>query len=400
MKVAIVGAGISGLLSLRYGIESGMECECYEESGSFGGTWVYTSETDIDKNGFPIYNNMYENLLTTLPKELMTFTDFPYPQHINHSHLTCSDVFNYLSNYVHHFDLENHIRYWTSVTNVELMQNDKWLVTSKNLFTKETDSKLYDYVFVCNGHCRFPRLPIIPNQNLFQGIQIHSRVYRSAEMCRDKKVLVIGTSISGVDIANQIVGVAHSVFLSQRIVTKTVIDNVVNKPLAALFETNGVIFCDGSKEEIDVVIYCTGYEYKFPFLSESCGITVTDNWVRPLYKHVVNIEHPTMVFIGITSSSTAFIVNEYQVQFSFGFIKGDFNLPTREVMQNDLENYVAGLKQKTGGKKYVHRLYLSQTMYLSDLVKMANLKPLQQNIIDVFESTFLKINKLLQNKHG
>ncbi|KAF5305894.1 hypothetical protein FQR65_LT18650 [Abscondita terminalis] len=133
MEVAIVGAGISGLLSLRYGIESGMECECYEESGSFGGTWVYTSETDIDKNGFPIYNNMYENLLTTLPKELMTFTDFPYPQHINHSHLTCSDVFNYLSNYVHHFDLENHIRvqFWLRVyqgdfnlPTREVMQND------------------------------------------------------------------------------------------------------------------------------------------------------------------------------------------------------------------------------------------------------------------------------------
>ncbi|KAF5274056.1 hypothetical protein FQR65_LT04454 [Abscondita terminalis] len=395
MKVAIVGAGVSGLLSLKYGIQSAMECECFEETGTFGGTWVYTSKTNTDENGFPIYNSMYDNFLTTLPKELMTFADFPYQQNLNYSHLRSSDVFQYLSDYVRHFNLEKHISYYTLVTKVELTDDDKWVVTFKNLLTKTTNSRLYDYVFVCNGHYRFPRVPVIPGQNLYQGIQIHSRDYRNSKMCQNKRVLIIGASISGVDIANQVVGIANLVFLSQRVLTKSLIDNVVNKPLVIHFETNCVFFADGSKEEIDVVVYCTGYEYKFPFLDHNCGITVTDSWVRPLYKHVVNIKHPTMVFIGLPSSSTAFLVDEFQVQFAIGFIKGEFNLPSRQEMENDLKNYVARVQSKSGGAKCVHRLFLSQTEYLSDLAKIASLKPLSQNIIDLFEYTFLKINESL-----
>ena len=41
-----------------------------------------------------------------------------------------------------------------------------------------------------------------------------------------------------------------------------------------------------------------GYEYSFPFLTESCGVRVTSRTVGPLYKHLVSIEHPTMAFVG------------------------------------------------------------------------------------------------------
>jgi hypothetical protein len=41
-----------------------------------------------------------------------------------------------------------------------------------------------------------------------------------------------------------------------------------------------------------------GYEYSFPFLTASCGISVKERRVGPLYKHLLNIRHPTMAFIG------------------------------------------------------------------------------------------------------
>lgn len=44
-----------------------------------------------------------------------------------------------------------------------------------------------------------------------------------------------------------------------------------------------------------------GYNYTFPFLSVDSGIHVDSNFVQPLYKHIFNIEHPTMAFFGITS---------------------------------------------------------------------------------------------------
>jgi hypothetical protein len=41
-----------------------------------------------------------------------------------------------------------------------------------------------------------------------------------------------------------------------------------------------------------------GYKYSFPFLTASCGISVKERRVGPLYKHLLNIRHPTMAFIG------------------------------------------------------------------------------------------------------
>lgn len=35
-------------------------------------------------------------------------------------------------------------------------------------------------------------------------------------------------------------------------------------------------------------------------LDANTGIYVDDNYVQPLYKQILNIEHPTMAFIGIT----------------------------------------------------------------------------------------------------
>lgn len=44
----------------------------------------------------------------------------------------------------------------------------------------------------------------------------------------------------------------------------------------------------------------SGYHFKYPFLSSDCGIYVDNEFVQPLYKHIINAEHPTMAFLGIT----------------------------------------------------------------------------------------------------
>ena len=57
---------------------------------------------------------------------------------------------------------------------------------------------------------------------------------------------------------------------------------------------------DGSSiNNIDCLLFCTGYHYTFPFLSKSCGIEVKNRIVSPLFKHMISINHPTLAFIGI-----------------------------------------------------------------------------------------------------
>ena len=57
-----------------------------------------------------------------------------------------------------------------------------------------------------------------------------------------------------------------------------------------------VRFVDGSEEEIDLVVYCTGYRITFPFLAAEV-FEAKDNRM-PLYRRVVSVERPGLYFIG------------------------------------------------------------------------------------------------------
>lgn len=57
-----------------------------------------------------------------------------------------------------------------------------------------------------------------------------------------------------------------------------------------------------------------GYKYSFPFLAESCGVRVDSNMVTPLWKHLVSIENPTLVLVGIPFYVCAFSMFDLQVR--------------------------------------------------------------------------------------
>lgn len=41
-RVAIVGAGVSGLVSIRCCLQEGLEPTCFERTGDLGGLWRFT----------------------------------------------------------------------------------------------------------------------------------------------------------------------------------------------------------------------------------------------------------------------------------------------------------------------------------------------------------------------
>lgn len=65
-------------------------------------------------------------------------------------------------------------------------------------------SKLFDAVVVCNGHYSRPRLPQLPGQDGFPGLQMHSHNYRRPDGFAGQTVLLVGASSSGVDIAEEL----------------------------------------------------------------------------------------------------------------------------------------------------------------------------------------------------
>lgn len=61
LKIAIIGAGPSGLCSARHltAMPGGVNVKIYEQGTQVGGTWIYTAERD-ESNG--VHSSMYKNL--------------------------------------------------------------------------------------------------------------------------------------------------------------------------------------------------------------------------------------------------------------------------------------------------------------------------------------------------
>ncbi|XP_031351021.1 dimethylaniline monooxygenase [N-oxide-forming] 3-like [Photinus pyralis] len=385
MKIVIIGAGIAGVVTLKYALNAGHECDVFEQTGELGGTWVYSDQTDMDEFGFPSHRTMYKGLITNLPKEVMEFHNFRYPSAVEKSFLTQPEVLHYVQSYAYQYNLHNKVKYYKRVTKVAPV-GTQWSLTVLDLKTKVETSLRYDAVFVCNGHFFHPHIPNIEGQDIFKGSQLHSRDYRTPEKFKNKRVLIIGGSYSGSDIASHILSSARSVKMSHHSpITIRLADGVTTKPAVVKLNENQVMFSDDSDEEVDVILYCTGYKYFYPFLTEECGIKVEDNWVRNLYKHIVNVERPTLLFIGIPFLTCAFPTCDIQARFALATLEKKVALPSKEEMVKELNEHVNNLRRHNIPQRHIHKIGSYFGEYLNDLAKLAKIEPLPPAVIKLYK---------------
>ncbi|XP_078048296.1 senecionine N-oxygenase [Augochlora pura] len=381
MKIAVIGAGSAGLAALRHCTSGAFNCEviCYEKTEQVGGTWVYREETGVDKYGLPIHTSMYNNLRTNLPKEVMGYPDYPAPD-FPESYLTRTQILDFLNSYCDHFKLRQYIRFLHNVELVEPSNGDrKWLIKAKNLQNNSVTNESFDAVMVCNGHYFEPTVPKLKGHDLFQGQQLHSHDYRSPKIFTDKTVLVIGAGPSGMDLALDISKEAKRVILSHHLkdpIETVFPENVIQKPDVKELNENTVVFTDGTSEPLDVVFYCTGYKYSFPFLSEKCGVRVDSNMVTPLWKHLVSTENPTLALIGLPFYVCAFSMFDLQVRFVLKFWNGQRDFPPKaDMLKEEKEELEKKLKEGFE-KRHFHLQGYKQGYYYDDLAKTAGITPL------------------------
>ncbi|XP_076245742.1 senecionine N-oxygenase isoform X1 [Calliopsis andreniformis] len=381
MKIAVIGAGSAGLAALRHCVSGTYDCEviCYEKTDQVGGTWVYREETGVDQYGLPIHTSMYKNLRTNLPKEVMGYPDYPIPD-VPESYLTRTQILNFLNSYCDHFKLRQYIRFLHNVELVEPSSGDrKWSIKVKDLQKNVVLNDSFDAVMVCNGHYFEPSVPSIKGKSIFQGQQLHSHDYRIPEVFADKAVLVIGAGPSGMDLALEISRKAKRVLLSHHLqdpIGTVFPDNVVQKPDVKELTENGVRFTDNSSDSVDIVFYCTGYKYSFPFLSEKCGVRVDSNMVTPLWKHLVSIENPTLALIGLPFYVCAFSMFDLQVRFILKYWNGVKDFPSKADMLKDERDELEKRLKEGLQKKHFHMMGFMQEKYYDDLADTAGITPL------------------------
>ncbi|XP_053685201.1 senecionine N-oxygenase-like [Sabethes cyaneus] len=372
----IIGAGKAGIAAARRVLEAGGQVVLFEQTDQIGGTWNYTDAVGKDKYGLDIHTSMYQGLRTNLPKEVMGFPDFPIPEQ-EESYIPAEDVLRFLRSYADTFDVTRHVRLEHHVMFVEPSdQAGNWKVHVKNLPLNKVETFLFDFVFVCNGHYHTPMIPKYRNMQMYRGKQLHSHDYRSPKHFQGEIVLVIGAGPSGMDLALEISKTAWLVIMSHHTKEpfKTVFpNNLKQKPDVKELTSRGALFVDGTHSDCTVILYCTGYRYSFPFLSLSSGITVDDNCVQPLYKHCININHPTMAFIGLPYYVCAAQMFDLQARFCLRYYTGEEKLPTKDEMLADMQQQMEQRWKEGYRKRQAHMMGPAQGDYYHDLAKTAGL---------------------------
>ncbi|MFN8160071.1 MAG: NAD(P)-binding domain-containing protein [Solirubrobacterales bacterium] len=112
--------------------------------------------------------------------------------------------------------------------------------------------------------------------------------------------------------------------------------DIAVKPNIERFEGHRVRFADGTEEEVDLVIYCTGYKITFPFFDASL-LSAEDNRIA-LYRRVVSVEHPGLYFIGLVQPLGAIMpIAEAQSEWVADLLSGEGSLPAPARMRKTIE---------------------------------------------------------------
>jgi len=106
-----------------------------------------------------------------------------------------------------------------------------------------------------------------------------------------------------------------------------------------------VRFADGSEEEIDLVVYCTGYKISFPFFDSSL-VSAGDNRL-PLYRRVVSVAHPGLYFIGFIQPLGAIMpLAEAQAEWVADLLSGRGQLPAPTEMREAIADEERKMKKR------------------------------------------------------
>ena len=188
-RVAIIGAGCSGLTAIKCCLDEGLEPVCFEAEDDIGGLWNYTDCAKFGKG------SVYKSCVINTSKEMMAFSDFPPPKHFP-TFLPHKYVLEYFKLYADNFGLLKYIQFNTTVEKVDkasdFEETGKWNVRYFTKTSGQTVSETFDGVLVCTGHHTYPYLPTFDGVEKFKGISMHSHSYRTPSQFTDKKVLVVG----------------------------------------------------------------------------------------------------------------------------------------------------------------------------------------------------------------
>ncbi|KPI37030.1 Thiol-specific monooxygenase [Cyphellophora attinorum] len=380
-RIVIIGAGPTGIAFAKFLLAEKTfdQIDIFEQRTRVGGVWNW-SEPRLSKHiPIPQTDPRYGQ-----QQGLMCYAEKPFSEDdpLFPSH---ERVLEYLDEYAG--GIKHLISFQHQVEDIR-RENEAWSLRVRDLETGNASGRHFDAIVVANGHYTVPNVPAIDGlkawEQAYPGSVIHSKAYRRPEDYLDKKVLVVGNKASGLDISYQIAQKAQKpVLMSARSPSalsagtppdwRRDIEEVVEFLPPA--QHNRAVRCRSGhiEEGIDAVVFCTGYFYSLPMLSNIQPPLVTDGLrIRGLFKDLFHIQHPSLVLPVINTMVLPFSLAENQAAVVARVWAGRLELPSKDVMRR----WEADTIEANGPGKYFHLKRfpddVAQLNELYDWAKSAN----------------------------
>lgn len=390
-RSCIIGAGCSGFTTAKALQDRGLPFDIFEMTGAIGGTWNYNNPGGASA--------CYQSLHIDTSKFRMQFQDFPipesfpvYPHH--------AQILGYFNDYVDHFKLRDKITFNTRVERADRRADGVWEVQLSTGETREYDALFvcnghhwdpntphfpgtFDGIEMHSHAYRTPFEPFnlvgktvlvvgmgnsamdiaseLSQKPIAKKLMVAARrgvwilpkfingqppdkgaapawmpTWLTRMMMKRMVVKAVGhMSNYGLPEPDHHPADAHP-SVSGEFLTRVGCGDISIKPNIAEKQGDKVKFTDGTVEPVDAIIYATGYNITFPFLSHDIA-PVVDNHIG-LFKRIMRPEIPNLFFMGLAQPLPT-LVNfaERQAKWIAAYLAGEYAPPTPEEMAKTIE---------------------------------------------------------------
>lgn len=216
VDVLVVGAGITGIYQLHRAREAGFSARLLEAGSGVGGTWFWNRYPGarFDSESYT-YGYLFSEEL---------FEEWEWQEHFAGQ----PEIERYLNHVVDRFDLRRDMVFEARVTSaVWAGDSGTWIVT-----TADGTEHHPRYFVAATGVLSVPYLPDLPGRDDFRGVQHHTGLWPAEPVdVVGKRVAVVGTSSSGVQVVPTILDDAASITVFQR--TANWCTPLNNRPITA-----------------------------------------------------------------------------------------------------------------------------------------------------------------------
>ncbi|MDG2026464.1 MAG: NAD(P)/FAD-dependent oxidoreductase [Acidimicrobiales bacterium] len=197
-RVAVIGAGMSGILAAYRLLQAGCHVIVFEKNSGLGGTW---------------FENVYPGCRVDVPNHVYSYScaqkaDWPF------HHSPRPVLHEYFQDCAEQWGVGPHIRFGVEVMDATWDDTtDEWRVGT---IGEQDGEHRFDVVVSAVGQLNRPVLPEIEGRDGFEGEAFHTARWRDDVDLSGKRVAVIGTGASAMQVIPEIAPVVEELTVFQR----------------------------------------------------------------------------------------------------------------------------------------------------------------------------------------